>query len=47
MYKRQANELFEDFMERARRLAPTFTRRSFTKLSREAITAFDLSLIHI
>ena len=36
-----ANELFEDFMERARRLAPTFTRRSFTKLSREAITAFD------
>ena len=36
-----ANELFGDFMERARRLAPTFTRRSFTKLSREAITAFD------
>ena len=36
-----ANELFEDFMERARRLAPTFTRRSFTKLSRAAITAFD------
>ena len=36
-----ANELFEDYMERARRLAPKFTRRSFTKLSREAITAFD------
>ena len=36
-----ANELFEDYMERARRLAPKFTRRSFTKLSRDAITAFD------
>ena len=36
-----ANELFEDFMERARRLAPNFTRSSFTKLSRQAITAFD------
>ena len=36
-----ANELFEDFMERARAMAPTFTRRSYTQLSREAIAAFD------
>lgn len=36
-----ANALFEDYMERARRLAPDFTRRSFTKLAREAIGAFD------
>ena len=36
-----ANALFDQFMERARKLAPKFTRRSFTKLSREAITAFD------
>ncbi len=28
-------------MERARKLAPKFTRRSFTRLSREAIHAFD------
>ena len=36
-----ANALFEEYMERARKLAPKFTRRSFTKLSREAIHAFD------
>ena len=37
-----ANALFEEFMDRARRMVPTFTRRSFTKLSREAIDAFDV-----
>ena len=36
-----ANALFEEYMERARKLAPKFTRRSFTRLSREAIHAFD------
>ncbi len=36
-----ANALFEEYMARARELAPKFTRRSFTKLSREAIRAFD------
>ena len=36
-----ANALFEEFMARARKEAPSFTRRSFTKLSREAIHAFD------
>ena len=36
-----ANELFERFMDRARHMAPGFTRRSFTRLSREAIQAFD------
>ena len=36
-----ANELFEQFMARARELAPKFTRRSYTQLSREAIQAFD------
>ena len=36
-----ANELFERFMARARREAPRFTRRGFTKLSRDAIRAFD------
>ena len=36
-----ANALFEEYMARARQLAPKFTRRSFTKLSREAIRAFD------
>ncbi len=36
-----ANQLFEQFMERARKLAPAFNRRNFTKLSREAIHAFD------
>jgi predicted CoA-substrate-specific enzyme activase len=36
-----ANELFEQFMDRARRMAPKFTRRSYTQLSREAIDAFD------
>ena len=36
-----ANELFEQFMDRARAIAPTFTRRSYTQLSREAIAAFD------
>ncbi|MDY2777985.1 MAG: acyl-CoA dehydratase activase-related protein [Collinsella sp.] len=36
-----ANELFEDFMARARALAPKFSRRSFAKLSQEAIEAFD------
>ena len=36
-----ANQLFEQFMDRARKLAPVFNRRNFTKLSREAIRAFD------
>ena len=36
-----ANQLFEQFMDRARKLAPAFNRRNFTKLSREAIHAFD------
>lgn len=36
-----ANALFEQFMDRARAMAPTFTRRSYTQLSREAIAAFD------
>ena len=36
-----ANALFEEYMARARKLAPNFTRRSFTKLSREAVRAFD------
>ena len=36
-----ANQLFEQFMDRARKLAPAFNRRNFTKLSREAIRAFD------
>ena len=36
-----ANRLFEEFMSRARAAAPTFTRRSFTELAREAIHAFD------
>ena len=36
-----ANELFDRFMDRARALAPGFNRRSFTRLSREAIRAFD------
>ena len=36
-----ANELFERFMARAREMAPRFTRRSYTSLSREAIQAFD------
>ena len=36
-----ANALFEQYMDRARKLAPKFTRRSFTKLAREAIRAFD------
>ena len=36
-----ANALFEEFMERARAMAPSFSRRTFTKLSREAIQAFD------
>lgn len=36
-----ANALFEEFMARARTMAPRFTRRTFTRLSREAIEAFD------
>ncbi len=36
-----ANALFEQYMDRARKLAPKFTRRSFTRLAREAIHAFD------
>ena len=36
-----ANELFDRFMDRARTLAPGFNRRSFTRLSCEAIRAFD------
>ena len=36
-----ANQLFEQFMDRARKLAPAFNRRNFTKLSCEAIRAFD------
>lgn len=36
-----AEALFERYMARARELAPRFTRRSFTKLAREAISAFD------
>ena len=41
-----ANQLFEQFMDRARKLAPAFNRRNFTKLSREAIRAFDtMSLV--
>ncbi len=36
-----ANALFEEYMARARKLAPQFTRRNFTKLAREAIHAFD------
>lgn len=36
-----AEELFERFMDRARHMAPGFTRHSFTRLSREAIKAFD------
>ena len=36
-----ANALFEQFMDQARGCAPAFTRRSFTRLAREAIEAFD------
>ena len=36
-----ANALFDEYMERARKLAPKFTRRTFTRLAREAIRAFD------
>ena len=36
-----ANALFDQFMERARVIAPKFNRRNFTELSREAIEAFD------
>ncbi|MBE6468738.1 MAG: CoA activase [Coriobacteriaceae bacterium] len=36
-----AEALFERYMARGRELAPHFTRRSFTKLAREAIRAFD------
>ena len=36
-----ADALYDEYMARARKLAPTFTRRSFVKLSREAIQAFD------
>ena len=36
-----ANALYEKFMAKARELAPTFTRRSYTKLVRESVAAFD------
>ncbi len=36
-----ANRLFDRYMDRARELAPKFTRRSFTRLAAEAIQAFD------
>lgn len=36
-----AEALFEEYMARARELAPRFTRRSFTRLARAAINAFD------
>ena len=36
-----ANALYDQFMERARTLAPKFNRRSYVNLSREAIQAFD------
>ena len=36
-----ANALYEQFMARARKLAPNFTRRSYTELVRESVAAFD------
>ena len=36
-----ANALYEKYMAKARELAPTFTRRSYTKLVRESVRAFD------
>ena len=36
-----ANALFDEYMARARALAPKFNRRNFTRLAREAIEAFD------
>ena len=36
-----ANALYEEYMARARELAPKFNRRNYTKLCRDAIHAFD------
>ena len=36
-----ANALYEEYMARARKLAPKFNRHNYTKLAREAIRAFD------
>ena len=36
-----ANALYDEYMARARKLAPKFTRHSYTKLCRDAIKAFD------
>ena len=36
-----ANALYEEYMARARKLAPRFNRHNYTKLCREAIRAFD------
>ena len=36
-----ANALYEEYMARARKLAPKFNRHNYTKLCREAIRAFD------
>ena len=36
-----ANALYEQYMARARKLAPKFNRHNYTKLCREAIRAFD------
>ena len=33
-----ANALYEQFMARARKLAPNFTRRSYTELVRESVS---------
>ena len=36
-----ANALFEKYMAKARAMAPSFTRKSYTKLVRESVRAFD------
>ncbi|MDN0070392.1 2-hydroxyacyl-CoA dehydratase [Collinsella ihumii] len=36
-----ANALYEKYMAKAREMAPTFTRHSYTKLVRESVRAFD------
>ncbi len=36
-----ANALFEKYMAKARAMAPSFTRKSYTKLVRESVHAFD------
>ena len=36
-----ANARYEEYMARARKLAPKFNRHNYTKLAREAIRAFD------